>query len=505
VVVSELLIGEVFSNAAAAVPDRVAAIHRGEQLTYRELDRRGTALAGVLRRRGVGLGDRVVVWAETGLDQVPLFVALAQLGAVYAPVSALLGVDEAARTIERIRPSLLLVDAARAADGEVLGEQVGAPAVEIAGCIDAAAASAGPGEHAPDPSPDPSPGPGERDPHVVFFTSGSTGRAKGVVLSHRVSWLRSHPGALLEPRGAAICPYPMFHMAAWTQAMQQWHARGTVVFTTGDAAEICRAIDRYGARRINAIPAVWRRIAAYAASPEGAGLDLTSVRFADTGTSATPPDLLASIRATVPDAAVRVFYGSTETGAATMLADADIDRKPGSAGSVAPFTTIRIAGDGELQVRGPQVFECYDGDPEATAAAFTADGWYRTGDLARQDDEGFVTIVGRVGNLIRTGGEAVVPDEVEAVLQQHPAVADVAAVGVPDAAWGEIVCAVVVPADGAVAPTVDELAAHCDGRLARFKRPRRVVVVDEIPRTASTGQVQRRLIVDRLAPAHPSD
>jgi fatty-acyl-CoA synthase len=491
----ELLIGEVFANAAAAVPDRVAAVHGPGRLTYGELDRRGTALAGVLRRRGVGLGDRVVVWAETGLDQVPVFVALARLGAVYAPLSGLLGVDEAARTIGPVRPALLLVDEDRAADGHVLGERVGAPAIEIASLADAAAP---PGSS--DLDLDPGPGPGERDPHVVFFTSGSTGRAKGVVLSHRVSWLRSHPGALLEPRGAAICPYPMFHMAAWTQAMQQWHGRGTVVFTTGDAAEICRAIDRHGASRINAIPAVWRRIAVHAASPEGAGLDLTSIRFADTGTSATPPDLLASIRATVPHAAVRVFYGSTETGAATMLDDADIERKPGSAGTVAPFTAIRIGEDGELQVRGPQVFAGYDGDPEATAAAFTSDGWYRTGDLARQDHDGFVTIVGRAGNLIRTGGEPVVPDEVEAVLQRHPAVADVAVVGVPDPAWGEIVCAVIVPADGQPPPTVDELAAHCEGQLARFKRPRRVLVVDEIPRTASTGQVQRRLIAALQAP-----
>jgi acyl-CoA synthetase (AMP-forming)/AMP-acid ligase II len=290
----------------------------------------------------------------------------------------------------------------------------------------------------------------------------------------------------------------MFHMAVWTQALQQWHARRTIVFTTGDAAEICAAITEHRAERINAIPGVWRRILAHAASPAGAAHDLSSLRFADTGTSATPPDLLASLRELLPGAAIRVFYGSTETGAATMLEDADLERKPGCAGAVAPFTEIRLAGDGELQVRGPQVFDGYLDNPEATAAAFTADGWYRTGDLAELDDEGFVTIVGRTGDLIRTGGEAVAPGEVEAVLADHAAVADVAVVGLPDEAWGQLVCAVVVPVAGAEVPTVDELAAHCGSRLARYKRPRRVVAAAELPRTPSTGQVQRRLLADRI-------
>ena len=308
------------------------------------------------------------------------------------------------------------------------------------------------------------------------------------MLSHRVSLLRCHPGALLEPRGPMVCPYPLFHMGAWTIALQQWAGRDRVVFTGADAPSIVAAIEEHEAMRLNAIPGVWRRVLDHVD-----GGTLPSLRFADTGTSATPLDLLLAMRAAAPNAQLRVFYGSTEAGSVAHLSDEDVARKPGSCGVPAPLSEVRVDDDGEVWVRGPLLFDGYFENDEATAEALV-DGWYRTGDLADVDDEGYLSIVGRARDVIRTGGESVAPVEVEAVLSSHPGVRDVAVVGLPDSQWGEVVCAAVV---GDV--TLDDLVAHCDGRLARFKQPRRLVLVDAIPRTPATNQVQRRLLVEELS------
>jgi acyl-CoA synthetase (AMP-forming)/AMP-acid ligase II len=284
-------------------------------------------------------------------------------------------------------------------------------------------------------------------------------------------------------------------MSAWTLALQQWQAHDAIVFVRSDPAAMCRAIADWKATRINAIPAVWQRILDHLDSPDGADAVVTSMRFCDTGTSATPLALLAALMARFPEAQVRVFYGSTEAGAVTAMDHDDVARKPGSCGVPAIWMQLRTADDGELQVRGPLVFDGYFEDPEATAAAFTDDGWFRSGDLASVDDEGFISIVGRATAVIRSGGESVAPDEVEAVLRRHPAVADVAVVGLPHDRWGEVVCAAVVAADGLSAPDVDELRRHCAGQLATFKHPRVVVALDAIPRTPATLQIQRKQVV----------
>jgi acyl-CoA synthetase (AMP-forming)/AMP-acid ligase II len=341
----------------------------------------------------------------------------------------------------------------------------------------------------------------ERDTHVLFFTSGSTGQSKGVILSHRVNFLRTHPGAQLEPRGVMVCTYPLFHMGAWTIALMQWQARDGVVFIdTADAPTIAGAVRRHRAERLNCIPAVWRRLLDYLAISGDDARELATDRWADSGTSATPPSLLRAILDALPQAQMRIFYGATESGVVASLQHADLFRKPNSCGVPGSAAEIRIDSNGELCVRGPLLADGYFANPVATGEAFV-DGWYRTGDMAEVDDDGYLTIVGRVRDVIRTGGETVSPAEVEEVLVDHPEIADVAVVGLPDPQWGEVVCAVIVPS-GSGAPTVEEVRAHCAPRLASFKHPRRVAVMEAIPRTASTNQVRRRLIVDRLVSPH---
>jgi acyl-CoA synthetase (AMP-forming)/AMP-acid ligase II len=211
----------------------------------------------------------------------------------------------------------------------------------------------------------------------------------------------------------------------------------------------------------------------------------------------TTPELLADIAEAFPLAQTSVAYGSTEAGGVCFLWPQDIARKPYSVGPPAAGNFVRLDDDEQLLVSSPYLFSEYFRDPEATAAALV-DGWYRTGEVAEVDDEGFFYIRGRTKDLIRTGGETVAPAEVDEIVQSHPSVADGAVVGVPHEDWGEIIVAFVVVRPGS-SLDLEELRQHCSTRLAAHKHPRRLVIVDAIPRTGSTAQVQRRALLERLA------
>jgi acyl-CoA synthetase (AMP-forming)/AMP-acid ligase II len=328
---------------------------------------------------------------------------------------------------------------------------------------------------------------------VIFFTSGSTGRPKGVVISHRANWLRSFQGVFRDLPERTVCMFPLFHMAAYTLALAAWQTRGEICLVPSPSADrLLAAVRERRATRLYCIPAVWSRIL----ESEFSRGEVASLREVDTGTSATPIELLRELKRRFPGTATRVYYGSTEVGTAAVLPDADALRKPGSVGRPPPGAELRLGEGGEICVRSPWLADGYFELPEATADALR-EGWFRTGDQGQLDAEGYLSIVGRLRDVIRSGGETVAPAEVEAALADHPQVEELAVVGIPDERWGEVVCAVVVPRRGA-RPDLPALQAHCAPRLAGFKRPRRLELVDELPRTPATRQVQRALLVQQI-------
>jgi len=503
-----LLIGDVLRRAADAVPDApavcVGAPSTGyETRTYRELMRDADRLAWALRDRGgIGRGDRVLGWAGTAIEVLPLFVALARLGAVFAPLNARMGAREAGEVARLARASLLIVDTERAPGaGELaatagldrwallpIGQEGRRSAREDAGdrlVLDATVC--------PDPPAEiEEPALEETDPHVIFFTSGSTGRPKGVVLSHRANWLRGFQGVFRNEPERTVCMFPLFHMAAFTLAIAAWQTRGEITYTDASAASLLGACEQRRANRLYGLPLVWKRILEI----DHAGYDLSSLVQLDSGTSATPIELLRAMKERFPQANVRIYYGSTEVGSATALADVDVLRKPGSVGRASENVDVRLDEDGEICVRSPYLMDGYFDDPDATAAAFQG-GWFRMGDLGAYDEEGYLAIVGRKKEILRTGGESVSPNEVEGVLRDAPGVEEVAIVGLPDPDWGEVLCAAVVPR-GEQEVTLAGLRAHCEGRLAGFKHPRRLALLDRLPRTAATSQVQRTMLVEEI-------
>ena len=489
-----LTVGSVIANAARAVPGATAAVIEGVEYSFEDLDLAGSRVARALVEWGAVPGDVALVFSRTSFELLAHFVGCARAGVVFAPLNPELDEPTIRAVADRTNPAFVLAQE----DFASLGELVGAPSAWFPG-----GAHDRSGHTAPARAGAELPEVHGTDPHVAFFTSGSTGVPKAALVSHRTSVLRSHPGSQLEPRGPALCPWPLFHMAGWTIALGQWHARAPIVFVEGTTAPLLTAALRdHGIERFNAIPALWMRIAEHVRS-EGAsgGAAFPALRFADTGTSPTSVELLATIADLAPNAHVRVFYGSSEAGNVASLHHEDLLTRPGSCGQPSVLTEVRIASDGELLVRGPLLFDGYLGDEEATDAALV-DGWYHTGDRAEMDSDGYLSIVGRVGTVIRTGGESVDPGAVEAALREHPLVEQVAVFGLPDEQWGERVCAAVV-ATGPL--SLADLRSYLDegapNRLASHQHPRQLLVLGAIPRTAATGQVDRRRL-RQLAEEH---
>jgi malonyl-CoA/methylmalonyl-CoA synthetase len=328
-------------------------------------------------------------------------------------------------------------------------------------------------------------------PALIGYTSGTTGRPKGAVLSH-ANLLASVESLRLAWRWTSddrlVLALPLFHMHGLGVGLHgTLHAgASTVLLPHFDPDAVARAILRTDATLFFGVPTMYHRIVAAG----NAGV-LRELRLCVSGSAALPADLHAAFERACGQRILE-RYGMTET---AMLVSNPVDgeRRPGTVGLPLPGVEVRLAGDPpQIEVRGPNVFAGYWQRPDANAEAFTADGWFRTGDLGELDPAGYLRITGRAKELIISGGYNVYPREVEDALRAHPAVADAAVVGTPSPEWGEVVTAYV---EGPAPPDVAELRRFLADRLAPYKQPRLVHAVEALPRNA-LGKVQKHRLRD---------
>ncbi|RDI75023.1 Acyl-CoA synthetases (AMP-forming)/AMP-acid ligases II [Gaiella occulta] len=477
---AQLTIGRWLADRARNSPRRVAVEFLGGRITYAELDARTRRVAAGLAARGLRRGDRLATLTATSPDHVAVLFACARLGVALQPLSWRLSPAELAYQLEDAQPSLLLVSAehdglARRTGTAVPVERIGDAALERDGDVQDVAE--------------------DDDALLLVYTSGTTGKPKGAVLTHaNCFWtnLSFDRTSGLRDTDVVLQVLPQFHVGGWNvQPLLAWWKGATVVLEPSFAPECTlRLIEERRVTTMMGVPATYLFLAQ---DPRFDEADLSSLRLAVVGGAPMPEPLLERWR----DRGVEIVqgYGLTEAAPNVLcLPPEDAARKLGFAGKPYPHVDVALrdpdtgallegAGTGELVVRGPNVFAGYWRDPGATAAAF-ADGWLLTGDLAERDAEGYYRIVGRSKDMIISGGENVYPAEIEDVLHAHPAVAEAAVIGVPDERWGEACLAFVALVPGRDA-NEDDLLAHCRGRLARFKVPRAVRFVEALPRSGT--------------------
>ncbi|MGZ8700758.1 MAG: acyl-CoA synthetase [Gaiellaceae bacterium] len=469
-------IGRWIRDRARTTPERVAIDHLGRDVTYAELDDLSERFAASFLARGLERGDRVATLTGNSPEHVAVFFACAKAGLMLVPLSWRLAAPELAYQLADAEPALFLVEDEHAALAEASGHPF-----ERLGPADG-------GEQPVEVEVE------DADPLLLVYTSGTTGRPKGALLTHaNCFWTNLSFDLATGVTGddVVLQILPQFHCGGWNvHALLGWWKGARIVLERSfDAARCLALIEEKRVTTMMGVPANYLFLSQ---EPAFASADLSSLRRAVVGGAPMPEALLGVWHGRGVD--IVQGYGLTEAAPNVLcLPPEDAARRAGWAGKPYPHVDVRLSAEGELQVRGPNVFAGYWCNPEATAEVLV-DGWLRTGDVAERDDEGFYRIKGRLKDMYISGGENVYPAEVESVLYEHDAIADAAVVGVPDERWGEVGVAFVV-ADGSISE--DEVIDFVRGRLARFKAPKAVHFVGALPRSAM-GKVSKEDLLARV-------
>ncbi|MEU2621386.1 o-succinylbenzoate--CoA ligase [Streptomyces sp. NPDC007157] len=491
------------ARRARKTPHRTALVH-GEQATdYDTLYTRTTRLAHVLRARGVRRGDRVAYLGPNHPAHLETLFAAGTLGAVFVPLNTRLACPEIAYQLADSGARALLYGPSLA------GLVAGLPGttdvrtfVEVGPEYEELLASA-----ADDPIDEPVT---PDDTCIIMYTSGTTGRPKGAMLTHaNLTWnavnVLVDTDLIADER--ALVSAPLFHTAGLNMLTLPVLLKGgtCVLVAVFDPEAILDLIEEHRITFMFGVPTMFDQVARH---PRWQATDLSSLRILTCGGSPVPTSLIAAYQER--GLTFLQGYGMTEASPGTLFLDAEhAIGKAGSAGVPHFFSDVRVVRPdltpvdvdepGEVMVRGPHVMPGYWGLPEETAATF-ADGWFRSGDAARVDEDGYVYIVDRLKDMIISGGENIYPAEIEDLLLTHPDIVECAVIGVPDDKWGEVPRAVVVLREGA-ALDPDEVLASLSGRLAKYKLPKSVVLALELPRTAS-GKLLKSRVRERYGSAN---
>lgn len=480
--------------------DDTALIFTDQVTTWSQLHQRIEAVAGALAHHGVGAGDRVAILMGNRATYIEQLVAISRLGAIAVPMNFRLAPGEIAYILTDSGAQLLLIDelthdvghqAAPAASGSVRvvdqveyetwtqGDYASAPEVDI----------------------------DENTPALIMYTSGTTGRPKGAVLTHKNLTAQSQTIMLAFEfklkDDVNMCVSPIFHIAAIGSIAPALKVGiPQVILPTGafDPDHLLDQLEKHQVTSVFLVPTQWQATCeAQAARPR----DLSRLRIASWGAAPASKALLQRMGEVFPDAAAVALFGQTEMSPVTCVLDAaDVLRKIGSVGRPAPGVSIRVVdadmndvppGEiGEIVYRGPGTMLEYWNNPEETQEAFRG-GWFHSGDLVHVDEEGFVYVVDRAKDMIISGGENIYCAELEDVFAGHPNIAEMAVIGIPHEKWGETPAAIIVWKDPAAAADIAELREWASPHLARYKLPTVAYTMDVLPRNASGKVVKGQL------------
>ena len=497
-------------------PGKTAVIFEGTHISYLDLHQRVNRACCWLQSLGIEKGDRVAAMLVNCPEFLELFLACSRIGAIFVPINYRLAAAELSYTLNNAAPRLFVFGeefsetiAMPALDNHrssmllaVVGETTTAFANNIQDYKGETAANHGQqtflSDHMEPAVPE--------EAHVIMYTSGTTGQPKGAVLSHRKTFFNCLNADIffkLHFDDIMLIVLPLFHSGGlFIQASPVIYKGATIILHRNfDPRQTYQDIRRYQVTKFLGVPTVYKVLVKAESEDKAA---LSSLKVCAIGGEELTPELMAQFEAA--GFALRQIMGQTETSILLWAHEKDVSRKPGSVGKPVFHAEVRIvdrqgctcaSGEvGEIAVRGSIMMTEYWQDPDKTEETIRG-GWLYTGDLAWMDEDGYFYLVDRAKDMYISGGENVYPAEIERVLRRHPAVEDIAVIGIPDETWGEVGCAFVIARAG-VEIRSEDLIDFCEGQLAHYKWPRQVIFADRFPRTA-LGKVRKTVLRDQYS------